>query len=400
MVIRLTRTRAIVCLFWVLAFAAIPIWIQTDAPAWDLHIYMKALHALQAGHDPYVDGMAVQETFHSQHVLEASSDLPYTYVYSPMTLPLLRAVGAVPGWLSGSVYWLLYIASILAAIWVGMQAATPGERRFFLFLTPVAAFFPGLLVQDILLSGNVVYIFYGLILGAAAVGWRRDEWRWFYAAVLAASCCKAPLLSLLPIAGLSSRRQWQPACIAGSMGIMLFAMQSLIWPTLFHNYLKAVELQFSYNHDFGFSPAGLLGYALAHFGAAYSPATTIFYVLYALPLFGLLLYLSRQFLEGRFSLEQWMPVMLLGVILLNPRIMIYDVAVLTIPMALIVWRFFSGISRPARAMLYCVLFFIATNLFILVWPAILVWKSTDGALLVLVFAAGCWNLFRMRRSIA
>jgi hypothetical protein len=317
-----------------------------------------------------------------------------------MTLPLLRAVGAVPGWLSGSVYWLLYIASMLAVIWVGMQGATPGERKFFVFLAPVAAFFPGLLVQDILLSGNVVYIFYGLILTAAVLGWRRGDWKWFYLAVLAASCCKAPLLSLLPIPILSARRQWKPACVTGVVGIGLFAMQPLIWPALFHNYLKAVELQFSYNHDFGFSPAGLLGYALAHAGAAYSPAATIFYVLYALPLFGLLLYLSRQFLEGRFSLEQWMPVMLLGVILLNPRIMIYDVAVLTVPMALIVWRFFSGVSRPARAMLYCALFFIATNLFILVWSPILVWKSTEGVLLVLVFAAGCWNLFRRRQSIA
>jgi len=395
-----TRTRTIVCLFWVLAFAAIPIWIQTDAPGWDLQIYRNALHSMQAGHDPYADGIAVQETFHSQLAMHPNDTPPYTYVYSPITLPLLRVAADLPGWLSGSLYWLLYVAGILAAIWVGMQAGTPGERGFFVFLAPVAAFFPGLLVQDNLLSGNVAYIFYGLILVTALVGWRRGEWKWFYLAALAASCFKAPMLSVLVIPVLSARRQWLPACVTGVAGVGLFAMQPLIWPALFHHYLKALALQFSYNHDFGFSPAGLLGYALDHVGVAYSPATTIFYVLYALSLFCLLFYFSRQFLEGRFSLEQWMPVLLMGVILLNPRIMIYDVAPLTILMGLIVWRFFSGVAKPARAMLLCALFFLAINLFILVWTPILVWKSTDGVLLMVVFAAGCWNLARARQGIA
>ncbi|HXB62143.1 MAG TPA: hypothetical protein VNU94_04750 [Acidobacteriaceae bacterium] len=394
MTYRSTGRQWIVRIFWLFAFAAIPVWIHTDPGAWDLHIYLRALHSLQAGHDPYADGIAVQQAFHAEQALHPSNAPPYTYVYSPITLPLLRAIGNIPGWFSGSVYWLLYVAGVLAAIWVGMQAATPDERRFFVFIAPAAAFFPGLLVQDIILSGNVVFLVYGLIFATAMVGWRRGEWRWFYLTVLAASCCKAPLLSLLPIPILLARKQWIPACVTGAAGIALFAVQPIIWPTLFHSYLKAVELQFSYNQDFGFSPAGLLGYALAHFGVSYSPATTIFYLLYALPLFGLLLYLSRQFLGGRFSLQQWMPVMLLGVFLLNPRVMIYDVSPLMIPMALIVWRFFASLTAGVRAIVSVSLFFVLINAFILVFSNILVWKSTDGVLLVLIFAAGCWNLLR------
>ena len=394
MTYRFSGARTIVFIFWILAFAAIPLWIRTDLPAWDLHIYLNALHAMQAGHDPYADGIAVQQAFHAQQALHPNAVPPYTYVYSPITLPLLRLVGAIPGWLSGSVFWLLYIAGVLSLIWVGMLAVMPKERRYFLYFAPAAAFFPGLLVQEALLSGNVAYILYGLILVAAVAGWRRGEWRWFYLATLAASCCKAPLLSLLPIPVLSARRQWLPAALTGAVGVGLFAMQPWLWPTLFHHYLQAVELQFSYNQDFGFSPAGLFDQVLVHAGIAYMPASSIFYLLYALPLFGLLLYLSRRYFEGRFLLEQWMPVLLLGVILLNPRIMIYDAAPLTIPMALIVWRFFASFMTTVKTIACACGFFVLVNAIVLAVPDGVLWKDLDGVLLVVVFAAGCWNLLR------
>ncbi len=398
---RFAFRQAIVCLFWVLTFAAIPIWIRSDTPAWDLHVYTSAQRELQAGDDPYADAIAVQQAFHSQIALHPNDPPPYTYVYSPITLPLLRAASAFPGWFSGSVYWLLYVAGILSMIRVGMQAATPDEQRFFVFIAPAAIFFPGLMVQDNLLSGNVVYILYGLIFAAALAGWRRGEWRWFYLTVLIASCFKAPLLSLLPIPVLSARRQWLPACVTGVAGIALFAIQPILWPALFHSYLKAIELQFSYNQDFGFSPAGLLGYALTHFGVPYSPATTIFYAIYAVVVFSVLFHLSRQFLAGRFSLQQWMPVMLLGVILLNPRVMIYDAVPLTIPMALIAWRFFTSRTSVAKALFWLTLFFALVNCIALASPAIvagsssdklLAWKITDGLLLIVLFAAGCRDL--------
>ncbi len=391
--------RGVVALFWVLAFAAIPLWIKTDPPAWDLHVYLNALHAMKAGHDPYADGIAVQEAYHARQMVQPNGDPPpYTYVYSPMTLPLLRAAGMVPGWLSGGAYWLMYVAGVLAMIWAGMQAATEKEQKYLMFFGPAAAFFPGLLVYDAILSGNIVYIFYGLILLTAVVGWRRGQWGWFYAATLAASCCKAPLLSLLPIPILSARRQWLPACVTGAAGLVMFGIQPWLWPTLFRNFMKAVELQFSYNRDFGLSPAGLFGYALVHFGRAYSPASSIFYLIYVVPLFGVLIYLSREYLRGGFSLEQWAPVMLVGVILLNPRVMTYDVAPLSVPMALIVWRSFSAVATGTRALIAPALFFMATNAIIFVFPSMDAWKRTEGVLLVAVFAAGCWNLLRSLRE--
>jgi hypothetical protein len=392
---RFSGQRGILILFWVLACVTIPIWMHTDPPAWDLHVYENAAHALQKGHDPYADGIAAQKIFYAQRALHPDSMPPYAYVYSPITLLLLRAIGRVPVRLSEGLYWMLYIAGVLAQIWVGMQAAKPAEWRFFVFLAPAAAFFPGLLVQDNMLGGNVAYILYGLILVAALAGWRRGQWHWFYLATLAASCFKAPLLSLLPIPILSTRRQWLPAGLTGVLGLALFAIQPLLWPSLFRHYLEAVEL-LSYNsRDFGLSPAGLFAHALTRMGLPYSPWSTLFYLLYVIPVFGVLLYLSKQFLRGRFTLAQWMPVMLVGVILLNPRIMIYDVVPLTIPMALILWRFFVSFTTPAKAAIFTAVLLAVADAFILAYSSIDLWEVMDGLLLIAVFAAGCRSLFRL-----
>ena len=247
------------------------------------------------------------------------------------------------------------------------------------------------------MSGNIAYILYPVILAAAVLGWKHGRWSWFYAAVLAASCVKAPLLSLAVIPVLSARRQWVPAAAIVAAGAALFAMQPLIWPSLFRHYLQAVELQFSYNRDFGCSPAGLFSGVLFDHGLPYSPASMIFYLCYAVPLFALLLWLSREFLRGGFPLRQWAPVLLVGVILLNPRLIEYDVAPLAIPLALIGWRYLRSRMAVRTALLVAGLVFAVTNgLALLGWE---VRKLVDGPLVVAVFAAGSWGLLRQARQV-
>jgi len=367
------------------------IWTHFEIPGWDLQVYGAAIHSLQAGHDPYADAMAIQQAYHEQSG-DPNGALPYSYVYSPITLPLLRVVGSIPFWLSGSAYWLVYIGAVLGLLWIALQFTDPGERRYFLYLVPAAPFFPGLLQNGVVLSGNVAYILYVAVFGCALVGWRRGNWTWFYAATLAASCVKAPLLSLVVIPVLSARKQWFAAGLTTVAGIALFAIQPVLWPSLFRNYLKAVDLQFLYNKDFGCSPAGLFSDALFRMGLPYSPAGLIFYLCYAIPLFALLVYLSKRFLAGRISLHRWAPVLLVGVILLNPRIMEYDVAPITLLLALMAWRFFAGLTTTARTILYMGIFFAVTNQI-----AAFGWyvrKLVDAPLLVIVFAAGCWSLWR------
>lgn len=374
---------------WVAVVIALAVWTRFEIPGWDVGVYTAAIHSLHAGHDPYADAMAIQRAYHD-HGGDPNGSLPYSYVYSPITLPLLRLIGSVPFWLSGSAYWVVYALGVLGQMWFAMQFTTGRERRIFLYLVPAAAFFPGLLQNGTVLSGNIAYIVYAAVLLAALMGWRRGTWGWFYVAVLAASCVKPPLLSLVLIPALSARRQWFATGFTAAAGVALFAVQPRIWPSLFANFLKAVDLQFLYNKDFGCSPAGMFSDALFRMGLPYSPSGLIFYLCYAIPLFALLVYLSNRYLRGSITLNQWIPVLLVGVILLNPRIMEYDVAPITLPLALIAWRFFARFTTTARTIVYMgILFTITNGLAAFGWE---VRKLVDAPLLVLVFGAGCWLL--------
>jgi hypothetical protein len=386
------RSRSIAIVFWILTFTVLPIWSVLDQAGWDAVIYHNAMLALKAGHDPYGDAIAIQEAFHRTLSLHPNAIPPYSYVYSPITLPLLRLMGALPAWFSYTLYCFLLLASAFSILWVTTRAMEDNERTFIRLVAPLALFCPGLLAHDTILSGNIAFILYALVLLGATYGWRRGQWRWCYLAIIVASCFKAPLLSLVAIPLLSARRQWLPVAGTIAIGGMLFAIQPLLWPSLFHHFLEAVELQFSYNHDFGSSPAGIFSDILVRHGIPYSPASIVFYLLYATAIFALLLYLSQQFLRGKLTLRQWMPVLLVGVILLNPRIMEYDAAPLAIPMGLIGWRFFTRSGATPRAVITYLSFFLVAN-FIAV-PLEVAWRPTECFLLATFFTAGCWNLLQ------
>jgi hypothetical protein len=381
---------------WILVLIAVPIWISLDQPGWDLAVYRDALRSLSAGHDPYADAIAVQNFFHSQIASHSHTGLPYSYVYSPITLPLLRLIAPFPLWLSGGAYLLVYVAAILAQLWVGVWTTSSEERRFFLFVAPIAPFFPGLLANGIILGGNVAYILYAAVLLSAILGWKRGSWTLFYVVTLVASCVKAPLLSLALIPVLSSRKQWLATSVTVAVGVFLFAVQSVLWPTLFSHYLEAVQLQFVYNHDFGCSPAGLVSDFVYDHGLPYSRFGLAAYLSYALPILAILFYLSRRFLDDRFSLKQWVPVLLVGIVLLNPRLIEYDVAPLTIPLALICWRILER-HRQKAGLIPClaVLYFACNIVSVYSWHTR---KFIDGPMLVILFLLGSWDLLRRSKE--
>lgn len=381
------RQRTVLIAMGIALVVAVSIWTHFEVPGWDLKVYAAAMTSLRAGHDPYADATAIQKIYHEQVGDPNGFDRPYSYVYSPITLPILRLIAGLPFWFSARMYWLVYVLAIAGQIPIALQFTTRPERRYFLYLAPAAAFFPGLLQSDAVLSGNVAYILYLLVFWAALAGWRRGQWTWFYAAVLLSSFIKAPMLSLVAIPALSARKQWLPAGLTTAAGIALFAIQPLLWPSLFRSYLKAVDLQFLYNRDFGASPAGLFSDALFRMGKPYSPAGFIFYLCYAIPLFLLLLHLSRMYLRGSFPLRQWVPVLLAGVILLNPRIMEYDLAAITLALTLIAWRFLARYCSTAKTILYLAIFLAVANAF-----GSYAHRPTYVPLLVILFAAGCWTL--------
>jgi Glycosyltransferase family 87 len=387
-----TRRRSIALTLWIITFLTIPIWAASDHPGWDTGIYDNAIVSVQAGHDPYSDAMAIQDIFHRTLAQHTNATPPYSYVYTPLTLPLLRLIGHLPVWFACTAYWILLIAGTLSVLWITTRAQQKRDRTFIALVAPLAIFCPGLLANDTILSGNVAFILYALVILAAYVGWTRNTWRWCYLAIVIASCFKPPLLTLLAIPVFSARRQWLPAGATAALGLGIFAAQSRVMPALFLHFMRAVQLQFTYNHDFGSAPAGVFSNYLAHHGVSYTPASLVFYLLYAAAIVSVLYYLSRQYLDGALTLQQWMPVLLTGAILLNPRIMEYDAAPIAIPMALIAWRFFTRDGITIRAVLNYLGAFLTANL--IACNVAGAWKPTECLLLTTVFSTGAWSLLQ------
>ena len=390
------RCRSIALVFWLLACVTIPIWNRVDPAGYDIVFYHNAIVSLHAGHDPYVDAMGRQDAFHRTFAQHPNDYPPCSYVYAPITLPLLRLIGHLPTWFALSAYWLVLIASVLSVLWVTTRARQRNELTFVTLIAPLAIFCPGLLAHDTLLSGNVAFILYALVLLTAVAGWRLNIWRWCYLAILIASCFKPPLLTLLAVPFFSARRQVLPAGATATLGLGIFAAQSRLMPALFLHFLQAVQLQFTYNHDFGSSPAGVFSNLLVQHNLPYSTASLVLYLAYAAAICAVLYHLSRRYLQGELTLQQWMPVLLVGTILLNPRIMEYDAAPLAIPMALIAWRFFTRDGITTRAVLTYLGIFVATNLVAVNLTN--AWKPTECLLMATVFTTGAWGLLQYNEA--
>jgi len=409
-------SKHILALFALGAAIAAAVMAFTGTAGWDAEVYWKAAQSVHRGIDPYASGIAAQQAFHDMGQISMHPHSPMTYVYSPITLPLLRIIGSVPAWIAGTLYSIALAGGFALQLWAGWQMATTSERRWLRFLLPAVAFFPGLLSDDVLLSGNVVYLLYGLIMAAAVRGWKRNQWSWYYAAVLAASCCKAPLLTLLAFPLLVGRRQWIRAGLMGGVGCLLFSIQERVWPDLFNEYLEAVRLQFDWNIDFGVGPAGLLGKALVEAGLPYSVPTTVVYGIFASVVMIILLRTARKFQNDSEARLEWLPIAFIGTILLNPRVKEYDVAILTVPMLLVSYRLLRMIWDAANIQLNDRVGYRDPNKqnyrtaipFVLMacgWFLAIncaadgdTWKPLECALLIGTFGAGSWSMLRNSRA--
>jgi hypothetical protein len=328
----------------------------------------------------------------------------------------------LPNWTLGPLYWCVLFAAFLLQLWGGYQMATKDEQRWIVWMLPLAPFFPCLLVEDVFLSGNLAYVLYGLVLAAAVAGFKQNKWFWFYVAVLVVSTCKAPMLTLICFPILAGRKQWLPACFTGVAGLGLFGVQALLWPLQFQEWMAELKIHFDMNRDFGFSPAGLLGYALVDMKLPYSPATTILYVVWVLALGALLLVALYTLVRNDEAQRQiWIPIAFVGTLLMNPRLMGYDVAALTIPLLLIAWRVLrlvmarsaqwsvGGIgsvaavlpakneNRPDFALILVALgWFVAFNF--IAGSSVETWRYIALAVMLLMIALGLWMLYTLRRE--
>ncbi len=373
---------------WLFILIPIAVMAFTRPYGRDAKAYGRAAAEVRAGLSPYTLGMARLRTDHAH----PTSERTMNYIYPPVTLPLLRAMGWLPAWLRVSGFWLLYAAGTWIVLRMEQLFFLHSERKTFALLTPFSVFFPGLLYDDSILAGNIAPVLYGLIAAAGMWDWKHKQWRWFYLAVLFASALKPPMLTLLAIPVLTRAGYWLRTAGVGALGCAVFFLQRLVWPDAFHSYTRMMDLEFLYNHEFGFSPAGQLGEALLNHHLPYRQGCMVFYAGYAAVLFFVLLSCSRSYLAGRISAPRWLPVLLIGVILLNPRIKQYEAAIITLPMALAAWR---GLARrmrsPRQAVLAGVVLFLAANVGMGVADA---WDGTEAALTVSLFLFAAWSLRR------
>ncbi len=97
-----------------------------------------------------------------------------------------------------------------------------------------------------------------------------------------------------------------------------------------------------------------------------------------------------------------MPVLITGVILLNPRVIEYDFAPLTLFLALILFRTIASFAGTKRAIVFSFLFFGAINAAVLLVAPIdtnyTYLNYIQGFVLIGIAAAGFWNLLRQTRG--
>ena len=404
-----SRPRLIV-LFWTAALIALAAMAYTGAVGWDAKGYWKAVQSVHHNSDPYAEDIVALQGFHERLATNAAEPRPFVYVYSPLTLPLLRVLALFPGSLVALLYGVAVAVGAAIQLWAGFEMANERDRRWLALVLPAVVFFPGLVTDDVILSGNMAYLLYGGILLGATAGWKRGRWTWYYIAVLIASVIKTPFLAFLAFPVLIDARQWVRSGMTAVAGVLIFLAQARVWPGLFHEYLKSLLLVFDWLHDFGFGPASVLGLYLWRRGRPTATPTTVLFLICAGVIGGLLLVLARRVREGNLPREAWVPIALVGTALLNPRVMKYDLAAITVPMVLIGGRMLrllwsprdssrgdstavkKSLSGRTLVLVGSVLLFLIPNIITVVGPS---WFPAEFLVLATIFVMGVWALFQL-----
>lgn len=330
--------RRLIFLLWLVALISLGELAIVGPIGNDVSQYWSAIRSIKSRASPYAGSIAALRAYHNRPTRAAGDHAPLIFWYPPLAIPLLRMLSLSPSWLAGALYFVALAAAFLLQLRAGYLMATEKDRGWLVFLLPFAAFFPGLLADQSILCGNIAYLLYGLLLTAAISGWKQNKWLWFYLAVVFASIFKPQMMPLLAFPVLTGRRQWAPASVAGAVSCLLFAIQPFIWPDRFLEFLLTVHLATDWSHDFGFGPSGVLSQSLCTMNKPYSPANIFFYLAWAAALGALMLAIRRLVDSHPHLREKWIPLALVGAVLLSPRIKEYDTAALTVPMLLIAWN--------------------------------------------------------------
>lgn len=343
----------------------------------DLHVYARAVRFFRGGTDPYY--------------LDMYEGL--RFVYPPVVLYAASALAAVlPGESEWALVALIHLTCVLLAPFV--------LARYYLrayWFTPVLAMLV-LLAESrftgmkALYSANVVPSLYLAALLAAVPGIRKNQWAWFYLVVLLAGAIKITFVFMLLFPLLAGRRQWLQSIATGAGIGVMYAAQSKLTPALYAGYKWAVVQQVKVQHQYGYGVFGVVGSLDEKLHRPLGIEAYALHGLVAGVILALLFLLRRRGVDVR-EPSLWMGLLVMTVIIVNPRMLHYD-AYLALIAAYFVLAIVFGLDRWKLISLLVVLY-VPCLLVPHVIHTRLMYGSYELAIILFAIAAGIWRLFRI-----
>jgi len=280
---------------------------------WDARPYAEGIDSLMQGRSPY-------------SVEDLQNLLPFAYP------PVFAWVGAgFARLLTPDLGWKIYVvvnvicADALAILLAAFFLRDMRRRQIVALLcfAPLIAF-----MTTVFWSGNIHVVWYFAALCAALPGLRRNQWLWYYVVAFLAMVNQPifALLLLLPL--FTSWGQYLGSAITCVAAGCAYLLEMLLAPNLYHQFKASAVAHLAASRDFGGGVFGILAYVFArlhHFGTVVPGAIQ---VLFSAAVLGCLLWLRPRVDPGD---RRWLALIVLAMVLMNPRIMTYDAVIALVP---------------------------------------------------------------------
>ncbi len=343
----------------------------------DMHVYARAVHFFRGGTNPYYSEMFEGLRF----------------VYPPVVLYAASGVAAVmPGQSEWALVAFIHLTCVLLAPFV--------LARYYLrayWFTPALAMLV-LLAESrftgmkALYSANVAPSLYLAALMAAMPGIRKNRWEWFYLVVLLAGAVKITFVFMLLFPLLAGRRQWLQSIATGAGAGVIYAAQSKLTPALYAGYKWAVLQQVKVEHQYGYGVFGVVGSLDEKLHRPLGIEAYALHGLVAGVILAMLFVLRRRGADVR-EPSLWMGLLVMTVIIVNPRMLHYD-AYLALIAAYFVLAVVFRLDRWKLIALLVILY-VPCLLVPHVIHTRLMYGSYELLIILFAIAAGIRRLFRV-----
>jgi len=372
----------------VLLFVAVAglFWLMHRADWWgwwmeDLPVYSHSLLQWMAGQNPYNDSMS-----------------PLYFLYPPVFLYMAKLVLiTLPRHWGEEAYFVVHIVAVFA---LPLVLARYFFRKrwlgplFALLLFFASPRFTGILA---LCGVNVASTLYCLAFVAAIPGLKKNRWEWLYLAVFLAAIIKITFLVLLLLPLLAGKRQWVRSIACGVAVIAANLAEAQLWPDLYSGYQWSLRQGILLQQQFGY---GVFGIAATYHHRKGTPVGIAPYVVsvgLTLAMLGMLLVLRRRLERAGETVARngnWMALVVVMLILANPRQMQYDRDIALFA-GFVLWVY---ATRTRNVLALMVWLFLPS----LVVPLVVLNPHMHGiyeTLLVLAaFGVGYWRMWRESRE--